>query len=189
MACGTGKTLTALRIAEQTAGRGGRVLFAAPSLSLLAQSMREWASDAEIPLRAFAVCSDTKVGQGDGDSTQTYDMPIPATTDAASLVDAAHPVAIDRLTVVFTTYQSMKVIAEAHEQGLPHFDLVVCDEAHRTTGALHENEASSFLLVHDEEAIHGHKRLYMTATPRIYARIGQAEGPGGKYLHRLHGQR
>ena len=175
MACGTGKTLTALRIAEQVAGLGGRVLFAAPSLSLLAQSMREWGSDAESPLRAFAVCSDTKVGRNDGDSTRAYDMPIPATTNAKDLVGAAKNDTPERMTVVFTTYQSMQVIADAHKSGLPMFDLVVCDEAHRTTGALRADEGSSFLLVHDSNEVHARKRLYMTATPRIYAESAQVK--------------
>ncbi len=169
MACGTGKTLTALRIAERVAGLNGRVLFAAPSLSLLAQSMREWGADAESPLRAFAVCSDSKVGRNDGDSTRAYDMPIPATTDAQAVFNAATPDASGRMTVVFTTYQSMQVIADAQELGLPAFDLVVCDEAHRTTGAHRAGEGSSFLLVHDDQKIRASKRLYMTATPRIYA--------------------
>ena len=173
MACGTGKTLTALRIAEQVAGLGGRVLFAAPSLSLLSQSMREWGSDAESPLRAFAVCSDTKVGRNDGDSTRVYDMPIPATTNAKDLVGAAKNDTPERMTVVFTTYQSMQVVADAHRSGLPMFDLVVCDEAHRTTGALRADEGSSFLLVHDNNEVHARKRLYMTATPRIYAESAQ----------------
>ena len=173
MACGTGKTLTALRIAEQVAALGGRVLFAAPSLSLLAQSMRQWGTDAEIPLRAFAVCSDAKVGRDDADSTRTYDMPIPATTDAEALVNSASADAPGRMTVVFTTYQSMQVIADAHKAGLPAFDLVVCDEAHRTTGALRGDEGSSFLLVHDDQEVRARKRLYMTATPRIYSEKAQ----------------
>ena len=173
MACGTGKTLTALRIAEQVAALGGRVLFAAPSLSLLSQSMREWGADAEIPLRAFAVCSDAKVGRDDADSTRTYDMPIPATTDAPALSDAAGADAPGRMTVVFTTYQSMQVIADAHKVGLPAFDLVICDEAHRTTGALRGDEGSSFLLVHDDQEVCARKRLYMTATPRIYSETAQ----------------
>ena len=173
MACGTGKTLTALRIAERVAGLNGRVLFAAPSLSLLAQSMREWGADAESPLRAFAVCSDSRVGRNDGDSTRAYDMPIPATTDAEALFNAATPDASGRMTVVFTTYQSMQVIADAQELGLPAFDLVVCDEAHRTTGAHRAGEGSSFLLVHDDQKIRASKRLYMTATPRIYAESAQ----------------
>ena len=169
MACGTGKTLTALRIAERVAGPGGRVLFAAPSLSLLAQSMREWGSDAETFLRAFAVCSDPKVGTNDGDSSRIYDMPIPATTDATALCNAAVSDAPNRMTVVFTTYQSMQVVADAQELGLPAFDLVICDEAHRTTGAHRAGEASSFVLVHDARKLRAAKRLYMTATPRIYA--------------------
>ena len=169
MACGTGKTLTALRIAEQVAGEGGRVLFAAPSLSLLSQSIRNWGADAEIPMRAFAVCSDARVGRSDVDSTRTYDMPIPATTDALALANAASSDLSAQMTVVFSTYQSMRVIADAHQEGLPGFDLVVCDEAHRTTGALRADESSSFLLVHDVQAIRARKRLYMTATPRVYA--------------------
>ena len=169
MACGTGKTLTSLRIAERVARQGGRVPFAAPSLSLLSQSIRNWGADAEIPLRAFAVCSDTRVGRSDIDSTRTYDMPIPATTNASALVNAAVPAAPDQMTVVFSTYQSMQVIAEAHQQGLPDFDLVVCDEAHRTTGTLRADDSSAFLLVHDAREIKARKRLYMTATPRVYA--------------------
>ena len=179
MACGTGKTLTALRIAERVAGLGGRVLFAAPSLSLLAQSMREWGADAETFLRAFAVCSDTKVGRNDGDSTRIYDMPIPATTDAPALVNAAKSDAARRMTVVFTTYQSMQVVADAHKLGLPKFDLVVCDEAHRTTGALRGDEGSSFLLVHDDQEVRARKRLYMTATPRIYSETAQLKAKEG----------
>ena len=173
MACGTGKTFTSLRIAEQIAGKGGRVLFAAPSLSLISQSLREWSSDTEIPLRTFSVCSDTKIGRNDGDSTQTYDMPIPATTNPEALVSAAKPQTPGQMTVVFTTFQSMKVIEDAHNQGLPEFDLVVCDEAHRTTGALRADETSSFMLIHDGERIQARKRLYMTATPRIYTAATQ----------------
>ncbi len=170
MACGTGKTFTALRIAEEVAGPGGRVLFAAPSISLVAQALREWAADSGTPIRAFAVCSDQKVGTRDGDGAQTYDLPIPATTDAGRLAEAAAKDAPDRLTVVFSTYQSMDVIREAQDAGMPAFDIAVCDEAHRTTGyALKDEERSSFLMVHDAAAVRAHKRLYMTATPRLYS--------------------
>ena len=169
MACGTGKTFTALRAAEEIAGPGGRVLFVAPSISLVAQALREWGADAETPIRAFAVCSDQKVGKGDGDGAQSYDLPIPATTDPNRLAEAAAVEAPDRLTVVFSTYQSMDVIRRAQDAGMPAFDLAVCDEAHRTTGyALEDEERSSFLLVHDAEAIRARNRIYMTATPRIY---------------------
>ena len=188
MACGTGKTFTSLRIAEQVAGLGGRVLFAAPSLSLLAQSMREWGADAEIPLRAFAVCSDAKVGRDDADSTRTYDMPIPATTDAESLVNTASADAPGRMTVVFTSYQSMRVIADAHKLGLPDFDLVVCDEAHRTTGALRGDEGSSFLLVHNDQEVRAQTPLHDGHAAHLLG-DGTAEGERGRCLRRLDGQR
>ena len=63
MACGTGKTLTALRAAERLAGKGGRALCLVPSLALMSQTVHAWARDAELPLRAFAVCSDSQVGK------------------------------------------------------------------------------------------------------------------------------
>ena len=169
MACGTGKTFTALRAAEEIAGPGGRVLFAAPSISLVNQALRAWGGDAETPIRAFAVCSDPKVGRGDSDGARAYDLPIPATTDPEHLAAAASAEAPDRLTVVFSTYQSMDVIRRAQDAGMPAFDIAVCDEAHRTTGyALEDEERSSFLQIHDADAIRARKRLYMTATPRLY---------------------
>ena len=169
MACGTGKTFTALQAAEKVAGPGGRVLFAAPSISLVNQALREWGHDAETPIRAFAVCSDPKVGRGDSDGARAYDLPIPATTDPEQLAAAATEEADDRLTVVFSTYQSMDVIRRAQDAGMPAFDIAVCDEAHRTTGyALDDEERSSFLQIHDADAIRARKRLYMTATPRLY---------------------
>ena len=175
MACGTGKTFTALRAAEAIGGSGGRVLFAAPSISLVAQAMREWGQDAELPIRAFAICSDAKVA-GDDAGARTYDLPIPPTTDPALLAAAAAKDAPDRLTVVFSTYQSMAVIRDAQAQGMPAFDLIVCDEAHRTTGhTLTGEERSAFMVVHDPEAIRARKRLYMTATPRIYGDAGKAK--------------
>ncbi len=179
MACGTGKTYTALRAAEQLAGRGGRVLFAAPSISLVAQALREWTADASLPIRAFAVCSDPRVGRADEDGARTYDLPIPAATDPARLAAAAAADAPGALTVVFSTYQSMGVVRDAQDAGMPGFDLAVCDEAHRTTGyALDGEERSSFLLVHDAAAIRARKRLYMTATPRIYAPAARAKAAG-----------
>ena len=173
MACGTGKTFTALQAAEHVAGGGGggggRVLFAAPSISLVNQALREWGHDAETPIRAFAVCSDPKVGRGDSAGARAYDLPIPATTDPEELAAAAAEEEPDRLTVVFSTYQSMDVIRQAQDAGMPAFDLAVCDEAHRTTGyAIEDGERSSFLQIHDGDAIRARKRLYMTATPRLY---------------------
>ena len=88
MACGSGKTFTALRIAEQVAGVGGSVLFLTPSISLLSQSLIEWANDAELPLKTLAVCSDAKAGKrgdDDGDITPN-DLIEPASTNPEKLV-------------------------------------------------------------------------------------------------------
>ncbi len=177
MACGTGKTFTSLKIAEALAGKGGRVLFLVPSLSLLSQTLTEWTQESGIPLHSFAVCSDSDVGkkrgrkQDDAVQTLAHELRYPATTDARRLAqsvvlrhDDAH------MTVVFSTYHSIEVIhAAQHQHGLDEFDLIVCDEAHRTTGATFEgDDESAFVRVHDADYIRAAKRLYMTATPRIY---------------------
>ena len=175
MACGTGKTLTALRIAEDMAGVGRHVLFLMPSLSLMSQSVPEWCADAVLPLTSFAVCSDAQVGKrrkstDDIAELEVTDLAFPATTDATKLASAIKGAATGTMRVVFATYQSIQVIAEAQkEHGLPEFDVIVCDEAHRTTGATFPGEdESNFVKVHDNSVIRGRKRLYMTATPRIY---------------------
>jgi predicted helicase len=176
MACGTGKTYTGLIVAQSLAGKGGRVLFLVPSLSLMSQTIREWSIDATIPLRSYAVCSDVQVGVNkakDDDLTDIdiTDLEIPATTSAWGLAKAAGADAHDRMTVVFSTYQSLPAVAKAQaEQGLQPFDLIICDEAHRTTGATFlGEEASNFVKVHDATYIQGKKRIYMTATPKVYA--------------------
>ena len=175
MACGTGKTYTALKIVEKLAGAGGRVLYLVPSLALMAQTVREWSIDADIKPRSFAVCSDSQVGirnAGNDDlaDLNIHDLEIPATTKAGPLTLKAKENAKDRLTVFFSTYQSIQVISEAQKQyGLPPFDIIVCDEAHRTTGVtLAGADESHFVKVHDAAYIKAAKRLYMTATPRIY---------------------
>ena len=175
MACGTGKTFTSLKIAEELAGAGKRVLYLVPSLALMSQTVREWSIDTTTPLRAFAACSDTHVGKhkasDDVADVNIHDLAYPATTDAkklASKVNAHHDA--ERMTVVFSTYQSIQVISDAqYKHGLEEFDLIVCDEAHRTTGAtLVGEDESNFVKVHDQKHIKGKKRVYMTATPRIF---------------------
>ncbi|WP_433695059.1 DEAD/DEAH box helicase [Paraburkholderia phenoliruptrix] len=182
MACGTGKTFTSLKIAEAMAGAGKRVLFLVPSLSLLSQSLTEWTQESETPLHSFAVCSDSDVGKKrkkEDDMVQTFvhELRYPATTDAARLAaemakrhDASH------MSVVFSTYHSIDVISRAQKQfGLADFDLIVCDEAHRTTGATFgDDDESAFVRVHDADYIRSAKRLYMTATPRIYGDSAKA---------------
>lgn len=175
MACGTGKTFTSLKIAEELAGAGKRVLYLVPSLALMSQTVREWSIDTTTPLRAFASCSDAQVGKrkssDDIASVNVHDLAYPATTNSKKLaerVEAHHD--DERMTVVFSTYQSISVISDAQKKhGLEDFDLIICDEAHRTTGAtLAGEDDSNFVKVHDQKHIRGNKRLYMTATPRIY---------------------
>lgn len=183
MACGTGKTFTSLKIAETLAGAGKRVLFLVPSLSLLSQTLTEWTQESETPLHSFAVCSDSDVGKKrkkEDDMVQTFvhELRYPATTEPARLAaemakrhDASH------MSVVFSTYHSIDVISRAQKEfGLPEFDLIVCDEAHRTTGATFEDDEreSTFVRVHDADYIRAAKRMYMTATPRIYGDSAKA---------------
>lgn len=170
MACGAGKTYTALRIAGRQVGAGGRVLFLAPSLALVSQTLREWAAHHPWDgIRTFAVCSDSKVGRTNED-INAYDMAIPPTTDGQQLADGlARELPAGHVQLVFATYHSIGVVHAAQQQGAPAFDLVVCDEAHRTTGVdLKDREASYYTRVHDGAYLKAHKRLYMTATPRIY---------------------
>ena len=169
MACGTGKTFTALRLMEETVPETGKVLFLAPSIFLIGQTLREWTAEAQEPFHAFAVCSDTKIGREEED-INAYDLAYPTTTDGGKLAKAFLALPSNRHTVVFSTYQSIDAVRAAQKAGLGAFDLIICDEAHRTTGLTRANEdASDFVKVHDAAAVRGAKRLYMTATPRIYA--------------------
>ena len=175
MACGTGKTFTALKIAERIAERDGhaRILFLVPSLALMSQSLKEWSDETTLTMHAYAVCSDTKVGrQKNSDFTDVaiHDLQIPATTDGATLLEAMGTRELDEgMTVVFSTYQSIDAVSQAQKAGLADFDLIICDEAHRTTGAtLAGTEESHFVKVHRNDVVAGAKRLYMTATPRLF---------------------
>ncbi|WP_019224064.1 DEAD/DEAH box helicase, partial [Bartonella rattaustraliani] len=177
MACGTGKTFTSLKIAEHIAGTGKRVLFLVPSLALMSQSIREWTADAQVPLHCFAVCSDKQIGkrrkkQGDDGEISASDLALPATTDASKLFEKVGNSSPHVMRVIFATYQSIQVIVDAQkDHGLAAFDFIICDEAHRTTGASlgTEDSESDFIKVHDNSLIRGKKRLYMTATPRIFS--------------------
>ena len=149
MACGTGKTYTSLKIAERQTGNNGFVLFLVPSLALLAQTLLDWKRQASAPMSAFAVCSDSKVGKSGADNDfasylRPSELNFPATTDAKSLAaevlkdtlrKAQGLVPENGMTVVFSTYQSLDVIHQAQTDfKLPAFDLIICDEAHRTAG-------------------------------------------------------
>ena len=168
MACGTGKTFTALRLAEAVAGAGGQVLYLVPSISLFQQSMREWAQQRAVPHRYVGICSDTRAGRTDEDAS-LEELEIPVTTDLSAIGAALRASRPEAMTVVFCTYHSLPLIERAQDAGAPGFDLVLCDEAHRTTGIERPGDGKSpFVLVHDSERIRAKKRLYMTATPRLY---------------------
>ncbi len=178
MACGTGKTFTSLKLVEEQVPVGGSVLFLVPSIALLQQTLNEWTAQAEVPLRPFAVCSDASVGKRkDDEDVAVHDLGFPASTDPAKLA-ARFSISTgqETVSVVFSTYQSIDVIHQAQQQGLPAFDLVICDEAHRTTGISQPGaDDSAFVRVHNQDFIQAHKRLYMTATPRIYVEDSKAK--------------
>ncbi|MBQ2820357.1 MAG: DEAD/DEAH box helicase, partial [Thermoguttaceae bacterium] len=184
MACGTGKTFTSLRIAEGSVPEGGVMLYLVPSLSLLGQTLCAWTIDAKRTLRPILVCSDTSINEQDSRKKKALkdseDQTLLSVSDLAQPA-STNPEAImrrwerlrgkkDGFTVVFSTYQSIQAVADAQKMGFPEFDLIVCDEAHRTTGsALSDtDDVSAFMRVHDNGSVAGKKRLYMTATPRVY---------------------
>ena len=183
MACGTGKTFTSLKIAENETNNKGLVLFLVPSIALLGQTLRSWSQQAQRPINAVCICSDGQVSKqekkNDDDSISVLDLALPASTDTNYIVQqliAIRKAKKEGMTVVFSTYQSIEVISKAQSQLLSAtndeygiFDLIICDEAHRTTGVtLNNSEESSFVKVHDNTFIQANKRIYMTATPRLY---------------------
>jgi predicted helicase len=189
MACGTGKTLVSLRIAEEFFKKKktpSTVLFLAPSISLLSQTIMEWGQNKKLPYMALAVCSDAKVGKKDDDDMQVTDLAIPASTDVEKLAAALANRGTKNL-VIFSTYQSLEIISKAQnvkKNPLPEFDLVVCDEAHRTTGVTTAAKAavedfSHFVRIHDNEYVKASKRLYMTATPKIYKDVDNKVAESG----------
>jgi len=187
MACGTGKTFTSLKIAEQQAGAGTLVAFVVPSLALLSQTLTDWKQQCTVPIRAFAVCSDAEIGKSDATELDTLMRPselaYPATTNAESLKkqigDAVDPKV---MTVIFSTYQSIAVVSDAQKAGLRALDLVICDEAHRTASGFlrtEKDKETDFTRIHDENFLHAKKRLYMTATPRIYGKAAKKQEEDG----------
>jgi predicted helicase len=179
MACGTGKTMTSLKIAEKQTDNKGTVLFLVPSIALIGQTLKEWSSQADEPINPICICSDPEITRNrtkdDQDLTSTIDLAWPASTDSEYILKQFqhYKNANNGMTVVFSTYQSIDVIAQAQKvllkNGFPEFDLIICDEAHRTTGYTEPGmDNSAFVKVHDGDFIKSKKRLYMTATPRLY---------------------
>ncbi|WP_277902340.1 DEAD/DEAH box helicase [Enterococcus lactis] len=176
MAPGTGKTFTSLKLVEKMAKQTNKetfnVLYLVPSIQLLSQTLIGWNNDTELSMHSFAVTSDRNASKKkNDDELSAKDIGFPATTDSEKLLSNYKKIENNQrdLTVVYSTYQSIEVLHEAQEKGFPEFDIVICDEAHRTTGAkaLGE-EASVFTRVHNNNYIKANKRLYQTATPKIY---------------------
>ena len=184
MACGTGKTFTALRIAEQMTNCHGKVLFLVPSIALLGQTLREWSFDAQKSIRPMCICSDSEVSRthtkdDDTNITTIEELAFPASTSVEQIKQqffALQNYKRKGMLVVFSTYQSIECIAAAQSAIGDEltFDLIICDEAHRTTGVTLKNEdESAFVRVHDNDFIRACKRMYMTATPRLYKEADQ----------------
>ena len=184
MACGTGKTFTSLKIAENETNGKGFVLFLVPSIALLGQTLREWSTFANEPINAICICSDPEITKSrkkneDIDSFSVVDLALPASTNVTDILNQFSFIKNDKkdgMTVVFSTYQSIEVIARAQENletiygDASIFDLIICDEAHRTTGVkISGEDESAFTKVHKNDFIKAKKRLYMTATPRLYS--------------------
>ena len=167
MACGTGKTFTSLRAVEEVLHGKGNILFLVPSIALINQTLTEWTSQCNYTYNVVVVCSDNKASKGEN----SIDLKIPSTTDIDRLYNWAEHVKIANrdLNIVFSTYQSIDVVSKLQEKTGFYFDIAICDEAHRTTGVtLSDEDESYFVKVHDNNFIKVKKRLYMTATPRIY---------------------
>ena len=175
MPCGTGKSLVALWAAEQQVGRGGRVLYLVPSIALMAQTMRVWASQRSLPHRYGAVCSDVTAGRrASATKSELAELLASPSTNRDQIAATLRtPVTDEAMHVWFCTYQSVQVLSQVLSEHVPEivFDLVVCDEAHRSTGigaAAKEVSASAFVMVHSDEHVPAVKRLYQTATPRVF---------------------
>ncbi len=193
MACGTGKTFTSLKIAENETNGKGFILFLVPSIALLGQTLEEWYAEADEPIKAICICSDAEVSKKktkseDLDGYSTVDLALPASTDVESIICQLKSNSQNDcgMTVVFSTYQSIEVIAKAqkaYKQEIGDkaiFDLIVCDEAHRTTGVtLAKEDESAFVKVHNNDFIEAKKRLYMTATPRLYSDDSKSKAAQG----------
>ena len=182
MACGTGKTYTSLLIIEQLLGNKGLVLFMVPSIALLGQSLNAWSADAKKPIKAVCICSDSKASRKiqnkyDDMDDSVVDLAVPASTNPQSIASQLKKYrSHDGLVVVFSTYQSIDAVSAAQQEILSEtdgeygvFDFIICDEAHRTTGVkLSDKDESNFTKIHSNDNVQGRKRLYMTATPRLY---------------------
>lgn len=193
MAPGTGKTFTSLKIAEALMKESGKdiynVLYLVPSIQLLSQTLFSWNSDVSPDLRmdSFSVVSDSKATKqktGD-DDLSAKDIGFPATTNIDQFMENYHALKDGdgkQIRVVFSTYQSIDVIGQAQNQGFPEFDLIISDEAHRTTGAAQMGDPTVFTKVHSNKNVKGKLRLYQTATPKVYGSDAKKKAESESYV-------
>lgn len=181
MACGTGKTYTSLKIMEALDSK--IMLFLAPSIALLSQTFREYAQEKSEPFYASIVCSDDKVGKSkdeDNDDINFSELPLKPSTRLEDILSVRKKAQKEnKRFIIFSTYQSALRIKEAQEAGLGEIDLIICDEAHRTVGAMYSSnerdDKNAFTLCHSDDNIKAKKRLYMTATPKVYSESSKAK--------------
>ncbi|WQT60049.1 DEAD/DEAH box helicase [Helicobacter pylori] len=181
MACGTGKTYTSLKIMESLDPK--ITLFLAPSIALLSQTFREYAQEKSEPFYASIVCSDDKTVQSkdeDNDDIKFSELPLKPSTRLEDILSAYEKAQKEnKRFIIFSTYQSALRIKEAQEAGLGGIDLIICDEAHRTVGAMYStnerDDKNAFTLCHSDGNIKATKRLYMTATPKVYSEGSKAK--------------
>ncbi|MGL2414142.1 type ISP restriction/modification enzyme [Helicobacter pylori] len=181
MACGTGKTYTSLKIMEALDPK--ITLFLAPSIALLSQTFREYAQEKSEPFYASIVCSDNKTGESkneDNDDIKFSELPLKPSTRLEDILSAYEKAQKEnKRFIIFSTYQSALRIKEVQEAGLNGIDLIICDEAHRTVGAMYSSnerdDKNAFMLCHSDENIKAKKRLYMTATPKVYSESSKAK--------------
>jgi len=166
MPCGTGKSLSAFWIAQELSAK--TIVVALPSLSLIKQSLDDWTRE-YLALKTFpewmCVCSDSSVGEVNTDSfnNDTYDLGIKTTTNLKE-IGAFLKKRSKGPKVVFTTYQSSPILAKASKDSKTKFDLAIFDEAHKTVGS----KSKRFATLLSEKKINIEKRLFMTATERIF---------------------
>ncbi|WP_343286593.1 type ISP restriction/modification enzyme [Helicobacter sp. 12S02634-8] len=185
MACGTGKTFVSLKSVEMlTNPKDSITLFLAPSIALVGQTLREYTAQKSQNFTACVICSDSTAARGE-DDLDPSELPLPPSTNPRAIIEAYKKAQSNQERfIIFSTYQSVQRIQEAQnldpQNKLPQIDLIICDEAHRSVGALYtsiikgqeENDIktqNAFTICHDNNKINAKRRIYMTATPKIYS--------------------
>ncbi len=180
MACGSGKTFTAFSIIKAITQPGALILFLVPSLDLMRQTISFSRRDADFDFDGFAVCSDqTTAYKSQQDNIFVSDAEIPISdvirspADIKNHYDHLKKISKTNRNIIFSTYQSLdKIIATQRFFNLPCIDLIVCDEAHRTAKIKDKavKKKDNFSSVHDNNKLQANKRLYMTATPKVFTK-------------------